>query len=67
MTSFVGLGELRNRKLKWMPDFLRKKRIGGGEEQAVHLGGRVERGHVNCASEQSKSTGILCQHGKVDV
>ena len=53
--------------LKWMPDFLRKKRIGGGEEQAVHLGGRVERGHVNCTSEQSKSTRILCQHGKVDV
>ena len=74
MTSSMGLDELRNRRLKWMPDFLRKRGWGGGgwgggrKGRTVHLGGLVAHGHINCTSKESTSTYyILCQHGKVDV
>ena len=72
ITFSMGLDALRNRMLKWMPDFLRKRGWGGWgggrKGRTVHLGGLVEHGHINCTSKESTSTYyILCQHGKVDV
>ena len=68
ITFSMGLDELRNRMLKWMPDFLRKRGWGVGKGRTVHLGGGVEHEHINCTSKESIRTYyILCQHRKVDV
>ena len=51
----MGLDELRNRRLKWMPDFLRKRGF-WGRSRTVNLEGQIEHVHINWTSKQSTRT-----------